>query len=173
MSSCFSGSSGNDIPTTSRSTSLVRHARSCTRSRERMSPRAMGPSSYALASSSARPRGLYRSVAELQRRELVQQRSVWRAVLPHAIANRLAATALQNIPYDEIAKHLMTRSAERLMRSLSRRLGYLHASKEAVAIVRNWLGVAVSWRRWPSSMTLAARCSRMLLLLCLRMRCNA
>ena len=41
---------------------------------------------------------IFRSVAELHRRNLVQHRSVWRTVLPHAIANRLAATALQNIP---------------------------------------------------------------------------
>lgn len=63
---------------------------------------------------------------------------MWRAILPHAIANRLAATALQNISYAEIEKHLL--SSERLFRSFSRRLGYLHGSKEAVAIVRRWLG---------------------------------
>ncbi|MBZ5609127.1 MAG: hypothetical protein LAP38_12770 [Acidobacteriia bacterium] len=84
------------------------------------------------------PQDLYRSVAELKRRDLVQQRSVWRAVLPHAIANRLAATALQNVPYVEIEKLLMT--SKRLIKSFSRRLGYLHASKEAVGIVKKWLG---------------------------------
>jgi len=41
---------------------------------------------------------MYQCVAELQRRDLAQRRSVWRAVLPQAVANRLAATALQNIP---------------------------------------------------------------------------
>ena len=87
------------------------------------------------------PEELYRSVAELQRRDLVQRRSVWRAVLPHAIANRLAATALQNIPYATIEPQLVGGSSERLMRSFSRRLGYLDASKEAVVIVRKWLGV--------------------------------
>ena len=54
------------------------------------------------------PQELYRSVAKLQRRDLVQQRSVWRAVLPHAIANRLAAVALQAIPYATIQEHLFT-----------------------------------------------------------------
>ena len=48
------------------------------------------------------PQEVYRGVAELRRRDLVQRRSVWRAVLPHAIANRLAAIALQNIPYATI-----------------------------------------------------------------------
>lgn len=43
---------------------------------------------------------LYRDVAELKRRELVQSRSVWRAVLPQAIANWLAKRALESIPKD-------------------------------------------------------------------------
>ena len=46
------------------------------------------------------PMETYRHVNELLRRDLVQQRGVWRAVLPHAIANRLAARALEDIPYD-------------------------------------------------------------------------
>src|SRR5262249_27686294 len=40
---------------------------------------------------------LFGFIAELRNRDLVQQRSVWRAVLPHAIANRLAAMALEEI----------------------------------------------------------------------------
>ena len=87
------------------------------------------------------PQEIYRGVAELQRRDLVQRRSVWRAVLPHAIAYRLAATALQNISYATIEPQLVTGSSERLMRSFSRRLGYLDASTEAVGIVSKWLGV--------------------------------
>ena len=83
---------------------------------------------------------VYRHVAELQRRDLVQKRGVWRAVLPHAIANRLAAIALQNIPYATIDEQLLRPASGRLMKSFSRRLGYLHASKEAKAIVKNWLG---------------------------------
>jgi hypothetical protein len=83
------------------------------------------------------PLELYRSVAELQRRDLVQQRGVWRAVLPQAIANRLAGIALQNFPYTAINEHLL--SCERLKKSFSRRLGYLHKNKEAVRIVKRWL----------------------------------
>jgi hypothetical protein len=82
---------------------------------------------------------VYGNVAELHRRGLVQRRSVWRAVLPQAIANRLAATALQNIPADQIENRICN-SSERLLRSFSRRLGYLHASNEATPIVRKWLG---------------------------------
>lgn len=84
---------------------------------------------------------MFRSVAELQRRDLVQQRSVWRAVLPHAIANRLAALALQNFPVGTIEGRLIGGAPIRLATSFSRRLGYLHDSKAAIAIVERWLRV--------------------------------
>jgi hypothetical protein len=83
---------------------------------------------------------VHAAVAELKRRDLVQQRGVWRAVLPHALANRLAKMALQNIPPAETDKHLVQGASERLLRSFSRRLGYLHDSKEAFHIVEGWLG---------------------------------
>ncbi|MBH5371506.1 hypothetical protein [Bradyrhizobium glycinis] len=69
----------------------------------------------------------------------MQKRAEWRAVLPHAIANRLAALALQNIPAATIMKALVADAPPRLRRSFSRRLGYLDGSKEAQSIVRAWL----------------------------------
>jgi len=56
---------------------------------------------------SAEPAALFRAVSELLRRDLVQRRGVWRAVLPHAIANRLAAAALQDIPFTAIEAQLI------------------------------------------------------------------
>lgn len=85
------------------------------------------------------PRELYRHIGELFRRDLVQQRSVWRAVLPHAIANRLAARALEDTPYDLIDQQLVTGGTDRLARSFSRRLAFLHEHPRAVAIVDRWL----------------------------------
>jgi len=82
---------------------------------------------------------VYRAIAELKRRDLLQERAEWRAVLPHAIANRLAVLALQNIPTATIMKALVTEAPLRLRRSFSRRLGYLDDSKEAQAIVKAWL----------------------------------
>jgi hypothetical protein len=82
---------------------------------------------------------LYRAVAELKRRELVQQRGNWRAVLPHAIANRLAMMALQNIPVASVEGRLAIEASERARKSFSRRLGYLHDSLEAVKLVESWL----------------------------------
>jgi hypothetical protein len=82
---------------------------------------------------------LYRAIAELCRRDLAQQRGKWRAVLPHALANRLAAVALQDIPSAAISAQLVNRAPERLLKSFSRRLGYLDSSPEAIRIARAWL----------------------------------
>ena len=81
---------------------------------------------------------VFSAIAELKRRDLLQERGPWRAVLPHAIANRLAVTALQNIPRARLLSAFENAPA-RLLRSFSRRLGYLDGSKEARAIVQCWL----------------------------------
>ncbi len=85
------------------------------------------------------PREMFRHVAELRRRDLVQRRGVWRAVLPHAIANRLAMIALQNIPFAVIEENLVDNAPERLLKSFSRRLGFLPDSRQAAGIVEKWL----------------------------------
>jgi len=82
---------------------------------------------------------MHRASAELLRRQLAQQRGKWRAVLPQAIANRLAKQALQNIPCNRILETFNYRGRERLMKSFSRRLSYLHDSPEAQDIVTTWL----------------------------------
>jgi hypothetical protein len=81
----------------------------------------------------------YRAVAELLRRDLAQRRGRWRAILPHALANRLAAFALQNIPVTHLKECLVNDAPERLTLSFSRRLGYLDFSADAALIVREWL----------------------------------
>ncbi len=83
-------------------------------------------------------RAVYPDIAELKRRDLVQQRGVWRALLPHAIANRLAAMALENIPQQDFDE-LVDSASPRLLKSISRRLGYLHTSPAAKVIVKRWL----------------------------------
>jgi hypothetical protein len=82
---------------------------------------------------------IYRYTAMLRERDLVQHRGPWRALLPHALANRLAKSALRNIPPGVIEAHLVTGAPVRLLRSFSRRLGYLSDSPEAVAIATKWL----------------------------------
>lgn len=82
---------------------------------------------------------MYRNVSELMRRDLVQKRSVWRAVLPHAIANKLARRALENIPIEKICSVFENGGSERLLKSFSRRLSYLHENEEAIEISKRWL----------------------------------
>lgn len=81
---------------------------------------------------------LYRDVAQLKQRDLVQSRSVWRAILPHAIANRLARRAIESIPKKTLVETFLNAS-ERLIRSFTRRLSFLHDCEVAVEIVNDWL----------------------------------
>lgn len=82
---------------------------------------------------------LYKCSTELFRRKLVQKRSKWRAVLPHAIANRLAKRALENTPQDLLIDTFCAEGNKRLLKSFTHRLSYLHDSEEAQTIVDLWL----------------------------------
>lgn len=81
---------------------------------------------------------LFGSVAELRRRGIIQSRGKWRAVLPQAIANALAAGLLERTPPAEFDL-FCARLPPRMLKSLSRRLGYLHDCAEAQAAVARWL----------------------------------
>ena len=61
------------------------------------------------------------------------------AVLPHPIANRLAKYALENISSAIISSNFNESTNERLLKSFSRRLGYLPQCEEAKIIVNDWL----------------------------------
>jgi hypothetical protein len=78
------------------------------------------------------------SVAELRRRGIIQSRGPWRSVLPQAIANPLAARLLERTPPAEFDL-FCARLPQRMLKSLSRRLGYLHDCAEAQAAVARWL----------------------------------
>lgn len=82
---------------------------------------------------------LYRDQAELLRRLLAQQRGNWRAILPHALGNRLARRALQNIHPDRINAELLKAENWRLFKSCAHRLGYLHDFEPALTLARSWL----------------------------------
>jgi hypothetical protein len=79
---------------------------------------------------------VYRGVGDLRGRDLVQKRGKWRAVLPHAIANRLAKQALERIPPVGLVDALKVHG--RLLKSFGRRLGYLHDSPAAIKIAQTW-----------------------------------
>lgn len=85
------------------------------------------------------PNELFRHVSELRSRDLIQRRSKWRAVLPHAIANRLARQVLEKIHPSTLTNTFFQSGRERLLKSFSRRLGYLHDSEQAKQIAETWL----------------------------------
>lgn len=85
---------------------------------------------------------LFRHVAELEARGLVQRRSSWRAVLPHALANRLAAEGYRRLPPPTLDRALTSAAKERLLKSAAHRLSFLHDSNEARATANRWLS---SW----------------------------
>lgn len=82
---------------------------------------------------------LYRHHNELVQRQLVQKRGDWRAVLPHALANRLAKRALSNIELDKINAELLKKENFRLFKSCAHRLGYLHDFELAQNLGRSWM----------------------------------
>lgn len=84
-------------------------------------------------------RNLNRNHTELLQRQLSQQRGNWRAVLPHALANRLARRALQNIHPDQINSELFKRKNLRLFKSCAHRLGYLHNFDPARQLALTWI----------------------------------
>ena len=83
---------------------------------------------------------LFRDLAELESRGLVQSRGRWRAVLPHAVANRLARRALESTPREFLVNKFLYSGSERLIRSFAHRLSYLHDCDASMEIVNNWLG---------------------------------
>ena len=80
---------------------------------------------------------LYSAAELLVDRQLVQRRGNWRAILPHAVANRLAATALRRIPPEAVLRAFG--SSQHLLTSFGRRLGYLHDHEVARGIITSWL----------------------------------
>lgn len=82
---------------------------------------------------------LYQSHAELLRRQLSQKRGDWRAVLPHALANRLARRALENIAPHDINLELFKSENLRLFKSCAHRIGYLHDFELAQKLALTWI----------------------------------
>jgi len=82
---------------------------------------------------------LRRSVTKLTDRHIVQQRGHWRAILPQAIANRLAASALNSLSVKELRNIFENAGHPRLLMSFAHRLGLLHDHPIAKEIVEAWL----------------------------------
>lgn len=94
---------------------------------------------------SVSPEVLYRHAVDLRERDLIQARGRFRAVLPHAIANRLAISALDRLPIDRVNSYLLMKGNERLILSFTRRLSYIPNNESVKKIVENWLTSESGW----------------------------
>lgn len=76
---------------------------------------------------------------ELVRRQLAQKRGSWRAVLPHALANRLARRALDDYELGDINRELLKPGNIRLLQSCAHRIGYFHDNERARELALTWI----------------------------------
>ena len=82
---------------------------------------------------------LFSSVKTLVDRHIIQKRAHWRAILPHAVANRLAASALERIPVETLRETVEAPDRHRLLMSFAHRLGLMHDHPVAQKIIEAWL----------------------------------
>lgn len=87
----------------------------------------------------ATPDQLYASVQIMSERQIVQKRSRWRAILPQAVANRLATSALNRIRIQTLRAIFEAPENVRLLKSFAHRLGLMHDHPVAQQIVSAWL----------------------------------
>lgn len=82
---------------------------------------------------------LFGSMQMLVDRQIAQKRGRWRAILPHAIANRLAASALNKLRVQTMRSKFEAPENRRLLASFAHRLGLMHDHPVAQQIVQAWL----------------------------------
>jgi hypothetical protein len=98
------------------------------------------PEYYHLASlAGVSPVDMYRATRELLDRGVGQQRGRWRAVLPHALAARLARQALERISRSQLCEAFAENAPRRLAVSFARRLGHVDDHPEAQVLARVFL----------------------------------
>lgn len=85
------------------------------------------------------PADFRRNMIDLRRRGLLQERGKWRALLPHAVSNRLAALALEEHSQPVVMEQLFTLAPDRVRASFAHRLSFLHNSPSAVKLVSDLL----------------------------------
>lgn len=82
---------------------------------------------------------LHAHVQTLCKRDLLQRRGKWRALLPQALANNLARKALDEIRYSRLEQAFVQGPHSRMLQSFARRLSHLHDHSGARALCASWL----------------------------------
>lgn len=85
------------------------------------------------------PRVFRTKNAEIRRRGLLQERGKMRALLPHAVSNRLASEMMEEVGAGELMQRLFQDAPPRVRMSFTNRLSYLHSSVVAQSIAARLL----------------------------------
>lgn len=80
----------------------------------------------------------YEEIEKLRQKDIVQQRSKWRAILPHAVANHLAKQAISKKSVIMLNRDF-EKMPQRLQRSFIKRLSYLHDQDKVQQLIQLWL----------------------------------
>ena len=84
---------------------------------------------------------MYRYIAQFcEELGIAQKRGTQRAILPRALAVKLAIQCLDRLPPEQVLNHFDRPDIRRLFTSFCRRLGDLHQSEHACRIVRRLIG---------------------------------
>lgn len=83
---------------------------------------------------------VYEEIEKLRQKDIVQQRSKWRAILPHAVANHLAKQAISKKSVTQLNRDF-EQMPERLQRSFIKRLSYLHDLDKVQQLIGVWLSL--------------------------------
>jgi hypothetical protein len=82
---------------------------------------------------------MHDGVRYLESKDLIQARGKWRAVLPHALANRLAERSLIRLRPNKVRELVEHPDNKRMMKSFANRIGFLKGDSSVEKIVGRWL----------------------------------
>lgn len=77
------------------------------------------------------------AIETLREKDIVQQRGCWRAVLPHAVANRLTKELISKKLVSQLNEYCQ-QMPQRLQQSCIKRLSYLHDQPKIRDLVKSW-----------------------------------
>lgn len=77
------------------------------------------------------------AIETLKQKDIIQQRGQWRAILPHAVANRLAKELISKKLVSQLDQYCQ-QMPQRLQRSFIKRLSYLHDQPKVQDLVKSW-----------------------------------
>lgn len=85
------------------------------------------------------PEVYFKNIFEIKKKKLLQSRGSMAALLPQAVANRIASDCLGSITKSTLESVFLAPGASRLLKSFCHRLSFLHENYRAREIAKDWL----------------------------------